>query len=104
MEVTRVAPKKKSNPATRTWCWTLNNYTEKKAMDCWEWMEDNCSYAIMAFEYSDNGTPHLQGYFRAIHSQNPLRYIHCGGLIPTIMSVSGLGACCANNLGHNGSC
>lgn len=77
--LTRV-PKKKGNPQTRAWCFTLNNYKEKDVINSWEWIEEHCAYGIMAFEYSNDGTPHLQGYWRVQHQ--PMRYIFCGGLFP----------------------
>jgi len=67
--------KKKSNVKTCAWVYTHNNYKESDVIKCWEWMEDHCAYAIMAFEYSNDGTPHLQGYFRTVRT-NSIRYDH----------------------------
>lgn len=76
---------KKSGP-DRNWCFTLNNYREKDVIDAWDYMEEFCKYAIFGFEYSDDGTPHIQGYFRT-HQNIKLRYFPCRGLIPTLKNV-----------------
>lgn len=43
----------------RSWCWTLNNYTqeeEERIQAC------ECKYIIYGREVGESGTPHLQGY------------------------------------------
>jgi len=67
--------KKNTNQSTRAWCFTLNNYREKDVIDMWNYMEEFCTYAIIGFEYSEDGTPHIQGYFRTHHNIK-LRYIN----------------------------
>lgn len=76
----RNKPKSK-NTQTRAWCFTLNNYRDKDVVAAWDYMEEFCRYAIFGFEYSEDGTPHIQGYFRVVNNIK-LRYINCGGLFP----------------------
>lgn len=65
---------KKTNTKTCAWCFTLNNYREKEVVKAMEWLEENCVYAIFGYEYSADGVPHLQGYFRTKRT-NSIRYI-----------------------------
>jgi len=70
---TVVRTPKRTTKQDRSWVVTLNNYREKEVIQSWEWMEQYCAYAIFGFEYSDDGTPHIQGYFR-VKRTNKLRY------------------------------
>lgn len=80
---TVVRTPKKTNTKTCAWVVTLNNYREQEVIQAWEWMEQYTAYAVFGFEYSNDGTPHIQGYFRTKRT-NSIRYISCRGLIPTI--------------------
>lgn len=55
-------PKPKQNPA-KSWCFTLNNYTEEDicSIKC---IKDICEKLVVGKEMGKNGTPHLQGYFK----------------------------------------
>jgi hypothetical protein len=68
---------KNANPKVNAWIFVLNNYTEKEVIKAMEWLESNCIYAIFGYEYSDDGTPHLQGYFRT-KAPNSMRYLIVG--------------------------
>lgn len=49
----------KMSKGSRSWCFTLNNYTEEERdalRDC------KCVYMLFGYERGDEGTPHLQGY------------------------------------------
>lgn len=55
------------NNRARAWCFTLNNYTQDAYDNIGDALRDattrpNVSYAIVAREVGDSGTPHLQGY------------------------------------------
>jgi len=44
---------------TRSWCYTLNNYTEEERDGL---RALSCAYNVFGYERGDEGTPHLQGY------------------------------------------
>lgn len=44
----------------RSWCFTLNNYTEEDEQFIYEWRED-VSLLVYGREVGESGTPHLQG-------------------------------------------
>lgn len=49
----------------RSWCFTLNNYTEEETECLKEWITKYCVYGIFGKELAPTtGTPHLQGYFQ----------------------------------------
>lgn len=50
-----------SSLRARNWCFTLNNYSEDEvdAIKAFKFQ-----YLIFGYEVGDEGTPHLQGYFR----------------------------------------
>lgn len=53
---------------TRSWCFTINNYTDDDiagAMD----LQHFAKYVVLAFEIGDQGTPHIQGYVYFIHEK-----------------------------------
>jgi len=79
--VRRTTGKKTSTKQARAWILTLNNYREQEVIQAWEWIEEYCNYAIFGFEYSEDGTPHIQGYFRTRQTLK-MRYLDYGGLIP----------------------
>lgn len=45
--------------AARSWCFTINNYTEEEYNDM---CKVECNYIIIGKETGKEGTPHLQGY------------------------------------------
>lgn len=51
--------------AVKCWCFTLNNYSDEECVSLRDVFERECSYAVFGKEVGENGTPHLQGYFRA---------------------------------------
>jgi len=72
-----------NNMNGKAWCFTLNNYTEDEAGAAMSWAEEEAAYAVFGWELGEEDyTPHIQGYFRMSRNRN-MRYIHCGGLIPT---------------------
>lgn len=44
---------------SRSWCFTLNNYTEN---DVKMLNQVQCQYIVFGYEIGESGTPHLQGY------------------------------------------
>lgn len=48
-----------TNPAAKSWCYTLNNYTEN---DVNMFKSFECNYQVIGYEVGENGVPHLQGY------------------------------------------
>lgn len=51
--------KAKTDKGVRSWCYTLNNYTEEER-DAVRALK--CAYNIFGYERGDEGTPHLQGF------------------------------------------
>lgn len=52
-----------ANTAARSYCFTINNYTDKDltALDALE-TDGNIHYYVLGFEEGESGTPHIQGY------------------------------------------
>lgn len=50
------------NRRSRTWCFTLNNYTAEEESQLLTSLNHGVSYLIMGKEVGEEGTPHLQGY------------------------------------------
>lgn len=48
----------------KSYCFTLNNYTEDEYTAYCRTCEDESCYAIIGRETGESGTPHLQGYIR----------------------------------------
>ena len=49
----------------RSWCFTLNNYTEEELIGLKDWIAKYCNYGIIGKEIApETGTPHLQGYLQ----------------------------------------
>lgn len=55
----------------RSWCFTLNNYTDESLKLCEEFFDSKCKYLVVGREVGVNGTHHLQGYF-TLRSPNTL--------------------------------
>jgi len=51
--------------SSKTWVFTLNNYTQDEYSAICSKLSSSCSYAIVGKEVGSNGTPHLQGYLRS---------------------------------------
>jgi len=53
----------------KTYCFTLNNYTQDEYTAICRTAENECIYAIVGIETGESGTPHLQGYciFKRAH-------------------------------------
>jgi len=51
---------------SKTWCFTLNNFTVEEYDEACDWLEEETKYAIVAVEFGEERhNPHLQGYFRS---------------------------------------
>jgi len=48
------------NSSSRSWCFTLNNYTPEEVETVKTFP---CQYIVFGYEVGENNTPHLQGYF-----------------------------------------
>lgn len=46
----------------KSWCFTLNNYSEDEYTSICSFLENSSNYSIIAKEVGDQGTPHIQGY------------------------------------------
>jgi len=53
---------------TRSWVFTLNNYSDKEESEILEILEHEAEWGICGREVGENGTPHLQG---AVRFENP---------------------------------
>lgn len=49
---------------SRTWCLTLNNYTDEELLALQAWCVDHTVYHILGREVGESGTKHIQGYIR----------------------------------------
>lgn len=48
------------NPTAKTWCYTLNNYTDEEYVELVN-ANDGVTYHVIGKEVGEQGTPHLQG-------------------------------------------
>ena len=48
----------------KSWVFTLNNYSELEYGEIETYLRESAAYACVGRETGENGTPHLQGYFR----------------------------------------
>jgi len=62
------------------WTFTWNNYSEEDVVQMSNFAE-NCVYLIFGYEKGENGTPHLQGFFR---SNNRYRLTDLKKIFPKI--------------------
>lgn len=62
---------------SRTWCFTLNNYTEADTLVLAS--NPHISYVIYGKEVASTGTPHLQGY---LILYNPQRLSYVRAILP----------------------
>lgn len=60
-------------PKARHWCFTLNN-PEGPPDEFLEILRPHCEYAVVALEFGESGTGHLQGYFCLI-TKNRLQWL-----------------------------
>ncbi len=58
------APPESEGRGVRRWCFTLNNYTPAEVNMIKDWLTVNAEYHNVHYEVGEQGTPHLQGYFR----------------------------------------
>lgn len=57
-------PRQPQSGLAKSWCFTLNNYTEEEYGAVEEFARSCAAYACVGRETGENGTPHLQGYIR----------------------------------------
>jgi len=70
---------------SRSWVWTLNNYTDDEEHQLQMFIHDNSvSYIVYGREVGESGTPHLQGFiqfktrktFQVVRAVLPRRVAH----------------------------
>jgi len=54
---------------TRSYCFTLNNFTKDEHVMLVETFSNECSYWVVGEEKGEQGTPHLQGYIYMINAK-----------------------------------
>lgn len=59
-------PPSSSNPQSKSFCFTLNNYTDEEYSGILQFLRDSSEYFIVGKEIGNSGTPHLQGYCKFI--------------------------------------
>lgn len=52
-----------TNVSTSSWCFTINNYTDKDLEYLQSYFIHLCTVLFASFEVGECGTPHVQGYF-----------------------------------------
>lgn len=62
-ELTDVVPEDEGR-GVRRWCFTLNNYTAAECEFLKHWLPNHTDFHVVHKEVGEQGTPHLQGYFR----------------------------------------
>lgn len=67
-----IVPPRKRVSAAKSWCFTLNNYTEEDVGSMKNIITKWCKYGIFGFEVGENGTPHLQGYIEFKNKDRPM--------------------------------
>lgn len=55
----------------KSWCFTCNNYTEEDFLHIKKILVPICSYVGIGKEVGEQGTPHLQGYFKLLVKNRP---------------------------------
>ena len=58
------APPEQEGRGVRRWCFTLNNHTPAEVNLIKDWLTVHADYHLVHYEIGEQGTPHLQGYFR----------------------------------------
>lgn len=53
-----------AGPRGKTWCFTMNNYTNEDQDRLRALVPDSCEYLVYGREVGDSGTPHLQGFVK----------------------------------------
>lgn len=61
--------------ASKTWCFTYNNYETPKKQKLLALLNDLCDKYIVGHEVGENGTPHLQGWCCFIKKTRPIETI-----------------------------
>jgi len=74
-EVILIPPRKAlRSVASKSWCFTLNNYTEQETKYLKEILGSNGSF-ILGYEIGESGTPHIQGYVKFHNKCRPMEKI-----------------------------
>lgn len=68
-----------SNPRSRKWCFTLNNYTAEEYKELTELFTSKGWTYVIGKEVGENGTPHLQGF---IQHKNAIAFKYLKEILP----------------------
>lgn len=71
----------------RRWAFVLNNYTDAELAALKPWLQTKTEFHVVHFEVGDQGTPHLQGYFRLKDATTSARLHKKPGLARSALKI-----------------